>query len=301
MQDGSRKAIIAAFSANAGIALAKFVGFFLTGASSMLAEAVHSVADSGNQGLLLLGAVRGSQSESAERPFGHGRERYFWSFIVALVIFMLGGVFAVYEGVHKLSAPEPLSSPLVAVAILVMGVVLEGWSFLTAIREARSHRGERGWLQYYRQTKAAELPVILLEDLGALVGLVVALVGIGLATWTGDPRWDAAGSIVIGVLLTVIAVALSVKMRSLLVGESASEAHMQRLRDEMLKDEHIHRVLHMRTDHLGPDSLMVGVKAEFSAQLTFAEISNAINGAERRMRAAVPIARYIYIEPDLPR
>lgn len=301
MATGSNKAIIAAFLANLGIAVSKLVGFFLTGASSMLAEAVHSMADSGNQGLLLLGMSRAKQDESPERPFGHGRERYFWAFVVALVLFLLGGVFAIYEGVHKLSHPEPLESPLIAVGILVLGLVLEGGSFLTAVREAQQVRGSKGWLAFFRSTKEAELPVVLLEDLGALIGLVVALGFVALAIVTGDPRYDGYGSIAIGVLLTLIAVALSVKMRSLLVGESASDAHVDAIELALKGDPDIVRVLHMRTTHLGPDALLIGVKVAFRPELSVPEIAEAINAAEARIRGEVPIARYIYVEPDLPR
>lgn len=301
MHDGGRKAILAAFSANAGIAVAKFVGFLVTGASSMLAESVHSLADSGNQGLLLMGASRASREENAVRPFGYGRERYFWAFVVALVIFVLGGAFAIYEGVHKLQHPEPLQSPLVAVAILVVSVLLEGYSFITAIREASQDRAGMSWATYYKRTKSAELPVILLEDLGALVGLMLALVGVGVAAYTGDPRWDALGSIVIGFLLTAIAVTLSIKMKSLLVGESASDADAEQLLKIMSEGRHVRKVLHMRTNHLGPDKLLVAIKAEFDPDLTFVQISDAINEVEKALRAAVPEARYIYIEPDVPR
>lgn len=301
MASGSNKAIIAAFMANLGIALAKLVGFLLTGASSMLAESVHSFADSGNQGLLLLGVKRSKMPESEEHPFGHGRERYFWAFIVALVLFLLGGVFAIYEGVHKLLHPEPLESAAIAVGILGLAILLEGWSFFTAIKEANRSRGGRGWIEFYQRTKEAELPVVLLEDLGALIGLTIALIFVGVAIVTGDPRYDGVGSIAIGVLLTLIAVALSVKMRSLLLGESADEKHVGAIRQALVESARIEAVLHMRTTHLGPDALLIGAKVEFAAELSFAEISDAINAAERRVREAVPIARYIYIEPDIAR
>ena len=301
MQEGSRKAIVAALAANVGIAVAKFVGYAMSGATSMLAEAVHSVADSGNQGLLFLGASRAQRPESEERPFGYSRERYFWAFVVALVIFLLGGAFAIYEGFHKLRSPEPLDSPLIAITILAVSIVLEGWSFYTAFKEARASRGELGWVQYYKSTKSAELPVILLEDLGALVGLLMAFVGIGMAMVTHDSRWDALGSIAIGLLLTAIAITLSIKMRSLLVGEAASERDLSLLQDSLLGSEHVRRVLHMRTNHIGPDKLLVAAKVEFESGLTIEDICNAINVAEVRMRDAVPSARYIYIEPDLPK
>lgn len=301
MASGSHRAIIAAFLANLGIAASKLVGFVLTGASSMLAEAVHSLADSGNQGLLLLGVARAKRPESMDRPFGHGRERYFWAFIVALVLFLLGGVFAVYEGIHKLRHPEPLESPEIAVGILVVSILLEGWSFWTAVGEAQPARGDVSWLVFYKQTKSAELPVILLEDTGALIGLFLALLGVGLTTMTGNPVFDGLGSIAIGVLLTCIALALSVKMRSLLVGEPATDAHVAEIRRTLEASPHMRRVLHMRTTHLGPDALLVGAKVEFVNDLSFDQIAKAIDEAEARVREAVPIARYIYIEPDTPR
>lgn len=301
MQEGSKKAVIAAFLANSGLAIAKFVGFFITGASSMLAEGVHSVADSGNQGLLLLGASRARLPQTAVHPFGYGRERYFWAFVVSLVIFLLGGVFAIYEGVHKLRDPEPISSPLVGVGILTFGVVLEGWSFFTAVKEARVQRGDQSWWSFIRTTKAAELPVILLEDLGALLGLILALLGIGLAILLGDPRFDAIGSISIGVLLTVIAALLSIEMRSLLVGESASPRVLDQIVDALSAGEHVKKVIHMRTSHLAPDELLVAAKVEFTGSLTSGELADQIDAAETRVREQVPMARFIYLEPDIHR
>ena len=299
MHEGSNKAVLAALAANLGIALSKFVGYFLTGAASMLAEAVHSVADCGNQLLLLLGSARARREATTQHPFGYGRERYFWSFVVALVIFVLGGAFAVYEGVEKLRHPVPLTSPLVAVAILFFGLVLEALSFRTAMQEARVLRGDRGWLDFIRQTKAAELPVILLEDLGALVGLFLALIGIGLAVLTNQPRFDALGSIAIGVLLVIIAFVLATEMRSLLLGESASEETLHKIEVAMLTGSKAKCLIHLRTTHLGPEELLVAAKLGFEASLAFAEVALEIDAAEARIRAAVPIARLIYIEPDV--
>ena len=219
---GGTKAIIAALLANAGIALAKFVGYLVTGSSSMLAEAVHSVADTSNQGLLLLGGKRAQRAATAEHPFGYGRDRYFYSFVVALLLFSLGSVFALYEGIHKLESEEPLTSPLVAVIILVVAIGLEGFSFRTAIAESRPLKGRLSWWGFIRQSKSPELPVVLLEDFGALIGLVLALLGVGLTVLTGNPVFDALGTIAIGVLLGVIAVILIIEMKSLLIGEGAS-------------------------------------------------------------------------------
>ena len=293
--------MIVACLANGGIAVAKIVGFLLTGAASMLAEAVHSLADTGNQALLLLGAKRGSRPASAAHPFGYGRERYFWSFIVALVIFTLGSVYAVYEGIHRLLHPEPLESPLIAVGILGVAVLLEGWSFRTALAEARELRGTMRWLEFIRRTKAAELPVVLLEDLGALVGLGVALIGVSVAILTGDPRFDAIGSIVIGALLGLIAVLLSYEMHSLLIGEAADPHVESEIHAALARGPDVKRVIHLRTVHLGPEELLVAAKLEFSHTLSGAELCARIDQVEAGVRSAVPIARLLFIEPDVYR
>ena len=295
----SSKAVIVACLANGGIAVAKIVGFLLTGAASMLAEAVHSVADTGNQALLLLGAKRGARPPNAAHPFGYGRERYFWSFIVALVIFSLGSVYAIYEGVHRLLHPEPLESPMIAVAILGVAVLLEGWSFRTALAEASEQRGSMKWLEFIRRTKAAELPVVLLEDLGALVGLAVALIGVSVAILTGDARFDAAGSVVIGVLLGVIAVLLSHEMHSLLIGEAADPGVESRIHTALLSGPDVKRVIHLRTVHLGPDELLVAAKLEFDHHLTSQALCARIDDVEALVRSAVPIAHLLFIEPDV--
>ncbi len=233
MQPGNRRAILAALAANIGIAVAKFVGWAMTGAASMLAEAVHSLADSGNQALLLWGGASAERPATEEHPFGFARERYFWAFVVSLVIFSLGSLFAIYEGVSKLLHPHELTSPMVAVAILVAGIGMEGVSFRTAVVEATKQKKQLGWWAFIRQTKSPELPVILLEDLGALLGLGVALMGIGLASLTGDPRFDALGSITIGVLLGVIAALLATEMRSLLIGEAATIEDREAIRQSL--------------------------------------------------------------------
>jgi cation diffusion facilitator family transporter len=299
MHEGSQKAVIAALAANVGIAVSKFAGFFFTGAASMLAEAVHSLADCGNQGLLIFGGARSRRDATALHPFGFGRERYFWAFIVALVIFVLGGAFAIYEGVDKLLHPHELTSPLIAVGILAVGVVLEALSFRTAIREANVLRGDRSWPQFIRTTKAAELPVILLEDLGALIGLCFALIGIGLSVLTHEPRFDAMGSVAIGVLLVLIAAVLATEMRSLLVGEAASDDILRTIETALLAGDTVRCLIHMRTTHLGPEELLVAAKLAFDANLQFAEVAREIDAAEARVRAVVPIARLIYIEPDV--
>ncbi|HEX7480402.1 MAG TPA: cation diffusion facilitator family transporter [Polyangiales bacterium] len=299
MHEGSQKAVLAALAANLGIAAVKFVGFFFTGATSMLAEAVHSVADCGNQALLLVGGRRASRAPSDQHPFGYAMERYFWSFVVALVIFLLGGVFAIYEGVDKLWHPQPIESPLLAVGILLVGAALEGWSFRTALAEARKLRGRQSMLQFVRQTKAAELPVVLLEDLGALAGLSFALLGVGLSVVTHEPRFDALGSVAIGVLLVGIGFLLATEMRSLLVGESASDERIAEIRAALLADPKLKRVIHLRTLHLGPDDLLVAAKIELDDTLSFREVAQEIDAAEARVRAVVPIARLMFLEPDV--
>ncbi len=301
MAGGGKKAIIAALAANLGIAIAKVIGFVITGASSMLAEAIHSVADSGNQGLLLFGATRAQQAPDEEHHFGYGRERYFWSFIVALVIFALGSLFAIYEGVHKLLHPEPLSSPMVAVAILVVGLLLEGWSFFTAMKEAGRIRGSATWWQFIRKTKHAELPVVLLEDFGALIGLVLALLGVGASTLTDNPRFDAIGTLSIGILLGFIAVFLAIEMKSLLIGESASAQVIEEIERQIESTPSVACLIHMRTQHLGPEEILVAAKVSLEEHLDVKGVAETINEIESRIRGVVPSVRYLFIEPDLLR
>jgi cation diffusion facilitator family transporter len=299
MAEGGRRAIIAAFSANLGIAVAKFVGFAFTGAASMLAEAVHSLADTSNQGLLLLGRARAERSATPEHPFGYGRERYFWSFVVALVIFSLGSLFALVEGVSKLRSPHQLESAVWAVAILSAAIVLEGYSLRTALSESGHVKGAGSWWSFVRRSKVPELPVILLEDLGALVGLVFALAGVALSEITGNARFDAVGSLAIGILLSVIAITLVVEMKSLLIGESASVEKRRAIRDAIEGHDQVRCLIHMRTEHLGPEQLLVGAKVEFDGALDMAGVADAINSVERAMRASVPEDMVIYVEPDV--
>ncbi|MGH3910267.1 MAG: cation diffusion facilitator family transporter [Pseudonocardiaceae bacterium] len=297
---GGAKAIIAALLANAGIAVAKFIGYLVTGSSSMLAEAVHSVADTSNQGLLLLGQKRARREATQEHPFGYGRDRYFYSFVVALLLFSLGSVFALYEGIHKLGGHEPLTSPMVAVVILVVAIGLETLSFRTAIRESRPLKGDGTWWQFIRQAKTPELPVVLLEDAGALVGLILALGGVGLTVLTGDPVWDAIGTLCIGVLLGVIAIILIVETKSLLIGEGSGPAELRAIRAALVGGG-VERVIHVKTQYLGPDELLVAAKIAAPVSLSTAEIARMIDEAEARVRAAVPAARIMYLEPDLDR
>lgn len=298
---GGTRAIVAALLANAGIAVAKFVGYLITGSSSMLAEAVHSLADTSNQGLLLLGGKRAQRAATAEHPFGYGRDRYFYSFVVALLLFTLGSVFALYEGIHKLESHEPLTSPLVAVGILVIAIGLESYSFRTAIVESRPLKGEGTWWQFIRQSKVPELPVVLLEDLGALVGLVLALLGVGLTVATGDSVFDALGTIAIGLLLGVIAIILIIEMKSLLVGEGVTPPVLSQIVGGLESGAAVQRVIHIRTQYVGPEELLVAAKIALTPGLPVEEVARAIDEAEASVRAAVPVARMIYLEPDLDR
>ncbi|WP_433504098.1 cation diffusion facilitator family transporter [Pseudonocardia halophobica] len=298
---GGTKAILAALGANAGIALAKFVGYLVTGSSSMLAEAVHSVADTANQGLLLLGGRTARRAATPEHPFGYGRDRYFYSFVVALLLFTLGSVFAIYEGIHKLESHEPLTSPIVAVIILVLAIGLEAFSFRTAMKESRPLKGNGSWWQFIRQAKVPELPVVLLEDTGALVGLVFALFGVGLSVLTGDPVWDAVGTLCIGTLLGVIAIILIVEMKSLLIGEGAARPVLSTIVGELEKGPEIERVIHIKTQYLGPEELLVAAKLALAPGSSIETVARAIDEAEVRVRTAVPDARVIYLEPDLDR
>jgi cation diffusion facilitator family transporter len=301
MHQGSRKAIVAALLANLGIAIAKLVGFIFTGAASMLAEAIHSVADTSNQALLIWGGREASRPESTEHQFGYSRVRYFWAFVVALILFSVGGLFAVYEGIDKIRHPHELDSPLWAVGILTVALVLESLSFRTAMREGRAVKGGRSWWAFIRHTKRPELPVVLLEDFGALIGLAIALGGVGLATFTGDPRFDAVGSLAIGVLLVVVAFVLAAEMKSLLIGEAADPEVGLAIKQAAEAGDDVVRLIHMRTQHLGPDDLLVGAKLQFAPGLTTAQIAEAVDATEARIRQAAPGVRIIYLEPDLYR
>ena len=297
---GGSKAILAAFAANLGIAIAKFAGFLLTGASSMLAESVHSLADTGNQGLLLLGRRRAAQDADEDHPFGYGRERFFWAFVVALVLFSLGSLFAIYEGIHKIEHPEPLTSVGVAAALLVVAVMAESYSLRTALGEAKDMRKGSSLFHFVKTAKNPELPVVVLEDIGALAGLVLAL-GALLMAWKVDPIWDGIGTVAIGGLLGVIAVVLAIEMKSLLIGEAASPADVARIAAAINDEEMVTRLIHLRTEHVGPDEILVAAKLAFGADLDVGGLARAIDATEARIRAAVPEARLIYLEPDLDR
>jgi cation diffusion facilitator family transporter len=301
VQEGSRRAIIAAFLANLGIAVMKFVGWIVTGSASLLAEAVHSVADTGNQALLLVGGKRAAKDATPEHPFGYGRERYFWSFVVALVLFLLGGAFAIYEGIAKLRHPHEPESLGWAIGILLGAMLLEGLSFRTAYREANHVRGKARWWPFLRRTKSPELPVVLLEDSGALIGLTFALVGVVMSAVTGNGRWDALGSLAIGLLLCCIAIFLAIEMKGLLIGEAATPEMQRRIVSAVNETDQVRELIHMRTEHLGPEELLVAAKVEFDRELSMAELAVAIDDTEANIRRVVPVARLIYLEPDIKR
>ena len=299
--EGGMKAVIAALLANLGIAVSKFVAFAFTGSSSMLSEAIHSVADSGNQVLLLVGNKRSKKPADAQHPFGYGRRRYVYGFIVSIVLFLVGGLFSLYEGFHKFQHPEDLSDAWIAFLVLGVAIVLEGLSFRTAVREANRARGKRSLFRFLRDARQPELPVILLEDLGALVGLVFALFGVSMAVVTGDGRWDGLGAMAVGTLLVVIAVFLAFEMAAMLVGESALPEEDAAIRAALASSPLVDRVIHVRTLHVGPDELLVAAKIAIGKSDTGREIAAGIDDAEARLRAAVPTAAYVFLEPDIDR
>jgi cation diffusion facilitator family transporter len=295
---GERKAVLAALAANLGIAVAKFVGFSITGAASLLAEGVHSVADTANQGLLLLGDRRAKRAPTEMHPFGFARERYFWAFVVSIVLFLGGGVFALFEGVEKLRHPHEPTSLVVAVTILVVAIVFESFSLRTAVREARRVKEpDQGWFLFIRRSKSAELPVVLLEDIGALIGLFIALFGVLLSKITDEPRYDALGSVGIGILLVVISIVLASEMRSLLVGEAAEPGDVAAVRRVLGSDERVVRVRDVRTQVFGPQELLVGAELELDPNLDADDAARAIEELESEIQRAVPEATVIYLEP----
>lgn len=298
MHEGGKKAVLAALIANLIIAVAKFIGFAITGAASMLAEAVHSLADSGNQALLLLGGKRAKQLPSEQHPFGYGRERFFWAFVVAMVLFTLGGVVAFYEGIEKLLHPHDVESPMVALIILFVAIIIEYFSFRTAIQVSRPLKGDSTWIEFVRETKIPELSTVLLEDLGAMLGLIFAFVGVGIATLTGDGRYDAIGSIAIGLLLGAIAIVLAKENKSLLIGEAASAGQLAQITNAVEDDPSVSRLIHLRTLHLGPEEVLITAKVHYAGELEFAALADAIDRTEKRIRTAVPEATLIFIEPD---
>ena len=300
--EGGTRAIVAALAANLGIAVTKFIAWLLTGSSSMLAEAIHSVADSGNQLLLLIGGKQSQKKATPEHPFGYGRERYIYAFIVSIVLFSVGGLFALYEAFHKIQHPEPIESwQWVPVVVLVIAIGLESYSFRTAIKESNHTRGKVTWVNFVRRAKAPELPVVLLEDAGALLGLVLALFGVSLTLLTDNGVWDGIGTAAIGLLLVVIAFILAIETKSLLLGEGASPEDVRKIESAILAGDGIERIIHMKTLHLGPEELLVAVKIAVPRAERADDLAKHIDETETRIREAVPIARVIYIEPDIYR
>ncbi|MFK0255809.1 cation diffusion facilitator family transporter [Streptomyces sp. NPDC090445] len=296
---GGTRAIVAALAANLAIAAAKFVAFVFSGSSSMLAESVHSLADSGNQGLLLLGGKKAQREATPQHPFGYGRERYIYAFLVSIILFSVGGMFALYEGYEKIKHPHPVEDWYWPIGVLAFAIIAESFSFRTAIKESNEIRGGLTWRQFVKRAKAPELPVVLLEDLGALVGLVLALFGVGLALLTGDGVWDGIGTLAIGALLILIAIVLAVETKSLLLGEAAGLEEIEKIKAAVVDDETVTGLIHMRTLHLGPEELLVAAKIAVRHEDSAATVAAAIDAAEARIREAVPIARVIYLEPDI--
>ncbi|RFS86433.1 cation transporter [Actinomadura spongiicola] len=297
--EGGTKAIVAALAANLGIAVSKFVAFVFTGSSSMLAESIHSVADSGNQGLLLVGGKRSRRARTQQHQFGYGRERYFYAFVVAVVLFTVGAVFSLYEGYHKISHPEEVKSPAWAFGVLIAAIVMETFSFRTAIKESNAVRGNQSWWAFIRRAKAPELPVVLLEDLAALVGLFLALFGVTMAVVTGDGVWDGVGTVAIGVLLAVVATILAIETKSLLIGEGVAPEHEQAIVDALESVDQVDRLIHMRTEYLGPEELLIAAKIAVKHDHTAADVARGIDAAEAKIRAQFPEAKLIYLEPAL--
>jgi cation diffusion facilitator family transporter len=296
---GGNKAIIAAFSANLGIAITKFIAWAFSGSTSMLAEGVHSLADSGNQLLLLFGGRQAKKKADKSHPFGYGRERYVYAFVVSIILFSVGGVFSLYEGIEKLQHPHPIEVWWLPLLVLVLAICMESYSLRTAVHESRPLKGEESWFAFIRRAKAPELPVVLLEDVAALTGLVFALFGVGLSIITGNGIWDAVGTLMIGLLLIAVAIVLGIETKSLLVGEGATDADVAAIERAIVSGDDAPRIIHMKTLYLGPDELMVAAKLGMPSDQKLTEVAAATNAIETRIREAVPAARVIYIEPDV--
>jgi cation diffusion facilitator family transporter len=299
MESGGVRAIIAAFLANLGIAVAKFIAFVATGSASMLAESVHSLADTANQGLLMLGGRRARRPASEKHPFGHGTERYFWAFVVAVVLFTAGSAFAILEGIDKIRHPHEVESAGWAMAVLFVAILLESYSWRTAHHEIREVYPEGSLWHFVRATKAPELPVVLLEDSAALIGLFIAFGALGLTLATGDAVWDGYGTLGIGLLLGVVAFILAREMKSLLIGEAAAADVQASIRSAIETAPHVERLIHLRTMHLGPDELLVTAKVDLGDALSGQALASAIDEIERRIRAGTPTAQLIFVEPDV--
>lgn len=293
----SLRSVLYALGANFAIALAKSAGAAYTGSSAILAEAIHSFADCGNQGLLLWGMRRAGKAPTADHPLGFGKAVYFWSFIVALMLFSMGGLFSIYEGLHKLGRPEPMKDAWVALVILAFSIAAESVSLWGALREIDKERGGRNYWLWFRSSRTSELVVIFGEDLAALGGLVLAFGFIVVALLTGNPMWDALGSVAIGALLILVAILVGVEIAALLVGQSADPLVVQAMREHLVAQTEVKRLLNFITQQLGPD-VMVAVKAEMSSQASARDLIDAINRVERSLRAAFPQVRWCFFEPD---
>lgn len=299
--EGSAKAIAAALAANIGIATTKFIAAAISGSASMFAEAIHSVADSGNQVLLIFGGKRAKREATESHPFGYGRSRYIYAFLVSIVLFSIGGLFSIYEGISKLREPHELEQAWLPLTVLGVSILLETFSLITALRASKAERNGQSLMQFIRHAKSPELPVVVLEDIAALAGLVLAFLGVGLTVITHNPIWDAYGTLAIGALLVAVAIILGIETSSLLVGEGATAADVSAIRAALEGSPRVRGVIHMKTLYLGPDELMLAAKIAVEPLATAAEVAAAIDEAEVAVRAAVPATRVIYLEPDILR
>jgi cation diffusion facilitator family transporter len=297
--EGSTKAILAALGANIGIAITKFFAAAVSGSASMFAEGIHSVADSGNQVLLIIGGKRAKRQATSTHPFGYGRSRYIYAFMVSIVLFSIGGLFSIIEGWNKLSHPHELEQAWLPLTVLGIAIVLESFSLYTALKAAKEERGTASLYQFIRHAKSPELPVVLLEDMAALLGLVLAFGGVGFTVLTGDPIWDAIGTLAIGLLLVLVAVILGAETSSLLVGEGATADDTEKIESALGATRGVNSIIHMKTLYLGPEELMVAAKIAVDVDITGKDIAAIIDDAEARIRAEVPTARVIYLEPDI--
>jgi cation diffusion facilitator family transporter len=295
---GGTKTIVTALIANFTIAIAKFFGFIITSSSAMLAEAVHSVADTSNQALLLLGKKRSEKQPTAMRQFGHGRERFFWAFVVSLVLFSIGSMYAIFEGIEKIRHPHEIESLWWALTILLFAMCMEAFAFQTAVKESRHYKGNHSWRSFIRRSRIPELPVVLLEDFGALMGLIFAFICVLIADTTGNTVWDGIGTLSIGILLGLIALVLAIETKSLLIGESALPEQTLNIETAITNSDHVERLIEMRTEYLGPETLLVAAKIEFKGTFSSSGISDAVDAVEENIRAVEPLAKIIYLEPD---
>jgi cation diffusion facilitator family transporter len=290
--------IFRALAANFMIAVAKGVGAFITGSGAMLAETLHSLSDCVNQVLLLVGLKQARRPPSERYPLGEGRNLYFWSFMVAMLLFLGGGAYSLYEGIHKLQHPEPLSSPVVAIVILAVSLAIEGWAMSGALKAVKERRGGRPLVQYLRETKDSDLVVIFGEDLAACIGLALALIAVIVSAATGDPLFDAVGTLCIGVVLIGVAVFLAVEVKSLLLGESADPALLEVIEKCAAEDPRILKVLRALTVQQGPGEILVALKLQFKPELTAGVLVEAINKFEQRLQECAPEVKWSFVEPD---